>query len=468
MGDFCMQKKLLMLSVAAALSYSNPALSSNDYELLKQEIEQLKQSYETRIQALEQRLKTAEKQAHQANTTAQDTAKKVNVTGLKRTADNRTDNSFNPALSVILDGRYADFNNDPDAYELPGFALGGEAGLGKEGFSIGHTEITASANIDDQFYGELTVAIHEHDDETEVEVEQAYVQTLGLGNGLTVKAGRFYSAMGYINEQHEHAWDFADAPLIYRGLFGNQLYDDGVQVSYIAPTELFFQMGAELLSGDKFPAGGNSEGIGAWTAFANLGGDIGIEHSWSLGLSHWKADDIDGRTSGGHSHGGDSEEVPSFSGESKITALDLVYKWAPNGNPKNRNFKFQFEYFMRDEDGTITMLNSDPLETSTYDGDQSGWYAQAVYQFMPQWRTGFRYDQLDSDNIGSDSDILEEAGLDDEGHTPKRYSAMLEWLPSEYSRIRLQFNHDESYEESDNQVLLQYTHSLGSHGAHNF
>ncbi|MGB1702958.1 MAG: hypothetical protein ACPHFR_07530, partial [Cycloclasticus sp.] len=199
------------------------------------------------------------------------------------------------------------------------------------------------------------------------------------------------------------------------------------------------------------------------------GGDIGVEHSWLFGLSHWQANDIDGRTSGGHAHEGeDEEETPSFSGKSKINAVDFVYKWAPNGNPSQQNFKFQFEYFDRHEEGVITMLNSDPLEVTRYDGEQNGWYAQAVHQFKPQWRAGLRYDQLDSSNSGADTDILEEAGLDNEGHTPKRYSAMVEWLPSEFSRIRLQFNRDQSYEDTDNQLFLQYTHSLGSHGAHQY
>ena len=26
---------------------------------------------------------------------------------------------------------------------------------------------------------------------------------------------------------------------------------------------------------------------------------------------------------------------------------------------------------------------------------QSGWYVQGVYQFLPEWRAGLRYDQLD-------------------------------------------------------------------------
>lgn len=463
-----MRTPLLAAGLALAFLYSHPILADSDLSSLKQQLNQIKQHYEQRIQALENRLEAAEKNATHANSKV----KQIEETVIKSSTSKpafKNQNSFNPAISLILDGRYASFSNKPEEYELPGFALGGESGLGEEGFSLGHTELVASANIDDKFYGQAALALHDHEGSTEVELEEAFIQTIGLGNGVTVKGGRFFSAMGYLNEQHEHAWDFADAPLIYRGLFGHQLRDDGLQVSYIAPTDTFLQLGAEAFKGSRFPAGGESDNVGAWTAFANIGGDIGVEHSWLFGLSHWQANDIDGRTSGGHAHEGeDEEETPSFSGKSKINAVDFVYKWAPNGNPSQQNFKFQFEYFDRHEEGVITMLNSDPLEVTRYDGEQNGWYAQAVHQFKPQWRAGLRYDQLDSSNSGADTDILEEAGLDNEGHTPKRYSAMVEWLPSEFSRIRLQFNRDQSYEDTDNQLFLQYTHSLGSHGAHQY
>ena len=463
-----MRKALLTAAITAALFNSNLVFADSETQTIQQQLDALKKDYEQRIAALEERLLKAEQNTKQVNDKVQQVEVKLEQDITPRVAASGQ-NSFNPAISVILDGRHASFDNDPKDYELPGFALGPEAGLGEKGFSVGHTELVMSANIDDKFYGKMTIAVADHEGETEVELEEAFIQTLGLGNGLTIKAGRFYSEIGYLNQQHAHTWDFADAPLIYRGLFGNQLIDDGLQVTWIAPTDTYFQLGTELLSGSRFPAGGRTNGVGAWTAFADIGGDIGIEHSWQFGLSHWQANDINGRESGGHAHGGGAAETPSFSGESKINALDLVYKWAPNGNPKNQNFKFQFEYFDRREDGDVTMLNSGPpTEMTSYDGHQKGWYAQTTYKFKPQWQAGLRYDWLDSNNRGSDDDVLAEAGLDNEGHTPERYSVMLEWLPSEFSRVRLQYNRDNSYEEADNQIFLQYTMSLGSHGAHQF
>jgi len=157
-----------------------------------------------------------------------------------------------------------------------------------------------------------------------------------------------------------------------------------------------------------------------------------------------------------------------FEGDSKITGATAIYKWAPDGNYRERNVKLQFEYFNREEDGSLTLLNSSPLETSTLDSKQDGWYAQAVWKFARSWRTGLRYDKLDSDNTGSDTGVLDQAGLVTHGHQPQRVSIMAEWIPSEYSRIRLQYNRDDSYQLPDDQVYLQYTFSIGAHGAHAF
>jgi hypothetical protein len=46
---------------------------------------------------------------------------------------------------------------------------------------------------------------------------------------------------------------------------------------------------------------------------------------------------------------------------------------------------------------------------------------------------------------------------------------MVDWSPSEFSRIRLQFARDYSrMNEPDNQIFIQYIVSLGAHGAHTF
>ena len=125
-------------------------------------------------------------------------------------AQNQT---FNPDISLILDARYSHYMNDT-GYELPGFMLGGEAGPGEAGFSLGHSELVMSANIDDMYYGKMTAALHAGDEGSEFELEEAFIETIGLGHGAVVKAGRFFSSVGYLNQQPIHQWDFVDAPLI--------------------------------------------------------------------------------------------------------------------------------------------------------------------------------------------------------------------------------------------------------------
>ena len=424
-------------------SFPVAAISATDEELSK------------KIEILEQRLETVENQADVKSMSSQ-----------RQPAYQANDNSFNPAVSMILEGVYASYKNDPDDYALSGYALGGEAGLAPEGFSLGHSELIFSSNIDDKFFAQFTLAVAEHDGETEVDIEEAYFETLALDYGFIVRGGRFYSAIGYLNQQHQHAWDFYDAPLIYLGLFGNQYFEDGLRLSYLLPTDLFIELGSEVFSGGKYPAGGKHDDVGSWTAFLNVGGDIGVSQSWLSGISYWSADDIE-REYGSHDHG-TVGEVPLFEGDSHIIGFNAVYKWAPAGNYREQNLKLQFEYFKREEEGELTLQNSSPLEASSLSSRQDGWYAQAVWQFVRTWSVGIRYDLVDSDNTGSDTSVLDEAGLLSAGHEPKRASVMAQWQPSEYSRIRLQYNRDDSYTVTDDQLFLQYTFSMGAHGAHQF
>jgi hypothetical protein len=363
--------------------------------------------------------------------------------------------NFNPAISLILDGRLSNFSRDPSTYALPGFALGKETGPGDEGLRLGESELALSANIDDKFYGSLAAALTP---ENEVEVEEALFETIGLGYGATIKAGRFLSHVGYLNSVHAHAWDFADQPLVYRAMFGNQLNDDGVQLRWIAPTDLLLELGIEMFRGDDFPAGGAARtGKGTRTAFVHVGGDVGSSNAWRVGVSRVMADSH-------HRETGDESMPDLFSGTSKLTGVDVIWKWAPNGNPKSQNAKFQFEYWTRDENGTFDPASSGaPLD---YNGKQKGWYVQTVYQFVPRWRVGLRYDELDSNAVNA---ALAGTVLDNRGHSPTRTSVMVDFSNSEFSRLRFQVNKDESRaDQSDTQWYLQYIMSLGAHGAHTF
>lgn len=405
-------------------------------EQLQQQLDDLQHDYDRRLARIEKQLKQTQ-----------------------RATRTKKANAFNPAISLILNGGYASYSNNSGDYQLPGFALGGEAGLATEGFSLDESEMTLGANVDQVFYGQATFSLSDDAGKTSIDTEEAFFETLALPYGLKVKAGRFFSAIGYINGKHAHAWDFSDAPLVYRGLFGDQLKQDGVQTSWLLPTDTYILMGGEVGNGVHYPSAGGGANIGDWSAYIKTGGDIGISSSWQLGLSHWQANNIQNRASQGL-------DSPMFDGNSKINGIDAVYKWAPNGNPQQQNLKLQAEYFQRDESGQLNL--ADTAQNSSYNGAQQGWYAQAVYQFVPQWKVGLRYDRVSSDNTGSDKAVLDKAGLLENGHTAHRSSVMLAWRPSEFSRIRAQYNRDDSGSNTDNQLFLQYTMVMGAHGAHSY
>ena len=96
---------------------------------------------------------------------------------------------------------------------------------------------------------------------------------------------------------------------------------------------------------------------------------------------------------------------------------------------------------------------------------------QGIVQIMPRWRAGVRYDRLFADNTIDDPVPGTSLGdLADDGHDPQRWSAMVDFSNSEFSRFRLQVSRDDSRPgtSADDQVFLQYIFSLGSHPAHQF
>ena len=371
-----------------------------------------------------------------------------------------TGNAFNPAISLILDGHYASYSRDPAGYGLAGFQLDAEAGLPDEGLSLDETELVMSTNVDDKYYGVVTAAFEQSGGETSVGVEEAYFETLALPQGLKIKAGQFLSDVGYLNPIHAHAWDFNDAPLAYVAMLNTGYKDAGVQLSWVVPSTLYIQLGAELLRGDSFPGanGAANNGSGASTLLVHFGGDVGDATSWRAGVSHLTADASDRAT-----------DLPtgrvSFTGTSDLTIADFVWKWAKGGNSRDRYYVIQAEYLHRKENGDLTV--SAPLasdEIGPYSGTQDGFYVQGVYQFRPRWRVALRYDSLEASNdlgVTGPTPLLAD-------HEPSRISVMTDFSNSEFSRLRLQINRDDSRSTTDNQIVFQYLMSLGAHGAHRF
>jgi hypothetical protein len=448
------KKNLMALAVAAAqgLPQAAAAQSQDELKTLREQVKQL-----------DKRVQDAESTAQQAVVQAS-----RRPTG---------ENAMNPAVSLILNGTYGNLSQDPAGYKINGFVpTNGEVSPPNRGLSLGESELAISANVDHLFRG---TGIFSVSPENEIEVEEAYIQTLALSYGFTIKAGRFFSGVGYLNQIHAHAWDFTDTPLANKVFLGNQLSDDGIQLKWVAPTDLYFDVGVEAGRGRKFPAGPeggkNKNGFGSTNFFTHIGGDLGTGIAWQTGLSYLNTSPQDRTFDDVDSNGTDMTN--SFTGTSRLWVLDGILKWAPNHNPTYTSFKLQGEYFRRKENGDLTFdtagVSVPGTQTGGYESQQSGWYLQAIYQFVPLWRIGYRYDRLSAGTTRIDvvdSGAVPAADIPIlAAYNPTRQTVMVDWSPSEFSRIRLQFAQDKSRSDAtDNQIFLQYIMSLGAHGAHKF
>jgi hypothetical protein len=434
--------KIIAYITFAAFLWGSPAFAAeaSEIESLKKDFKNIKDSYEKRISDLENKADKNSLASDNQNLTR-------NIYG----------NKFNPSIGIILNGKYSAFSRKTS--EFSGFAVGEEGERGKEGFSIGESELNFSSNIDDKFFGSLTAAIVNEDGSDKIELEEAFVRTspgFGLPTGLEIKAGRAFWNLGYLNAHHAHTDDFADRPLPYRAFLNKSFNDDGAQISYVLPTDFYTEIGGGTFRGDDFPFG-SGDGTGSYSAYIRVGDDITKNQSYRIGFSTLSGESRGGRVT--------NEDNVTFIGNTDLYIADLRYNFAPTGNAKNQELTLQGEYFYRNENGTY----QDSVSSTgvvNFNDNNSGWYLQSVYKFKPQWRVGLRYSELLAAKTSSG---LVDSTLDSNNHDPKSYTAMIDWTNSEFSRIRLQYSREELTKNiQDNQITLQYVMSFGAHSAHKY
>jgi hypothetical protein len=316
--------------------------------------------------------------------------------------------------------------------------------------SIAESEVSLYADIDEKFFGQLTLTASNDHGQDHIGVENAYIETTSLPNGLGVRAGRFFSDIGYLNSHHAHTDSFYDRPLAYQAFLGGQYGDDGVQLHWLAPAPIFLQFGVEAFAGNNFPSGGGGHGgLGVLTGFVKAGGDINDDTSWLAGLSMLKSTTVDAED--------------GFSGDNKLYLVDGTIKWAPNGNLKDGGVTVRGEYMVDDRKGIysppLLLQPGQSAFAQPWNGQRRGGYLEAVYRINRTWELGYRYDKLWADSTGPYASNFD----------PSRNSVELSWLNSEFALIRLQLSHDlPNPFGSDNVLTLQYQVALGAHGAHAF
>jgi hypothetical protein len=249
------------------------------------------------------------------------------------------------------------------------------------------------------------------------EVEEAYLTTLALPAGLQLKAGKFKSPFGRLNQQHPHVWDFVDAPLALQRILGpDALSGAGADLAWLSPLPWFAELHA------------------AWQEVAP--GLAGEPQSTGLARLIQYFDLAEGTTLGVGLSGAWRLNGPS--GPKNIAGADLFLKIRPLAGRAYVTLQ-----------GEILGQN---LGVSGEDR-QGGGYAQVVWRSAPFWEFGARYDEAEAVDGGRE----------------RRWSALAGFLPSEFQRIRLQVAEDSLPGGRDGlEVLLHLEFSIGAHGAHPF
>ncbi len=389
---------------------------------------------------------------------------------------------FVPAISFIMDVSWLNRNLNglsAQGFDIPGFLYSGHTDghshsgsvlNGVKGFNLNYAELSLFATVDPYF--DLFTSFHLSEDS--FEIEEAYVSTRKLPHGFRLKIGKFLSSFGRFNAQHAHTWNFQELPLVYHVFFGEDgLNEKGVQLNWVAPLDFYLTLGCEIFQGENSASFGIEEADhsedhteeinvpGLLTLFAKTSVDIG-----------------DLVILGGASYaGGDSRSLHednggeySLAGRTNIFGFDITLKYLLDSY---RYISLQTEFMNRNFEGEISgFYNKEGLEEKNYQGtsisrSQSGFYSELVFRFSKLWRTAARMDMLNKNS-------LEIEGIDEElPENMKRYSLMIDYTPTEFSRIRLQYNYNKYlYYNGDlknfGELNLQLNISVGAHGAHPF
>ncbi len=335
----------------------------------------------------------------------------------------------------------------------------------KRGFSIPNTEIALDGAVDPYFKGFANILFKlDAENQTQVELEEAFLQTTSLPGNLQLKAGQFLAAFGRQNTQHPHQWAFADTPLILARTLGPEgLRNPGAQVSWLAPTSIYTEASLGIFDGAGGTAfgfrnpGEPGEGLhGRATTGRNPRGPGDLLYVPRLATS------IDLTEHQTLLAGVSAAFGPNDTGASRRTEIfgaDLYWKWRPSRARGGFPFvAWQTEALLQNFQAGADAAAGLPAENLR----DWGVYSQVIWGFRPRWVAGLRGEYADG-NVGADDEFDVFRG---ERH---RISPAVTFYPSEFSKIRLQYNYDRGEQfGTQHSVWLQVEFLLGAHGSHQF
>jgi hypothetical protein len=366
---------------------------------------------------------------------------------------------LNLGFAAIAD---AGWSTEPDVGSL----LLGDHDPRVRGFTVPNVELTLNGSVDPFFQGFANVAFGvDEEGETGLELEEAYFLTTALPWNLQVRGGQFFVELGRQNAQHPHAWAFVDQPLVLATLLGpDGLRGQGARISWLAPTSIYTEVLLSVL---------NSAGE---TAFSFQSGDSPAIHGgeprprsvenagdllWvprlttSLDLTETQTVVVGASAAfGPNSSGADAD--------TRIFGADVYWRWRSASQYQGFPFvSFQTEWLLRRYEAAARTSFDDPLVTLPAETLRDwGMYGEMLWGIQPRWVVGARGEVVRS----RDAAFASALRTDRYGLSPS-----ITWYPSEFSKLRLQYDLDHrdgiGYDHS---LWLQLEFIMGAHAAHRF
>lgn len=253
------------------------------------------------------------------------------------------------------------------------------------------------------------------------EVEEGYVEWVGLPGGLGLKLGRFHQQLGQVNRWHPHAFPFQSRPLPQLAFLGEEgLGQTGASVRWLAPfgggsgtyeaTVEVTRSENEVLFGASDRPSFLGHVNGFWQLSRSTDLDLGV--SWVGG----RYEDEDG-----------AFDRRVYSAEASLT-------WRPPERAKYRGFNLRGGVLVLDGPGK----------------DAVGSWGWGELRLDQSWLAGARYEWTENPADPTESSWLA--------------SPTLTWWQSEFVRVRAEYDLlGRADEPRQGRFLLQVTFAMGPH-----
>ncbi len=270
-----------------------------------------------------------------------------------------------------------------------------------------------------------------HEEHGGFEVEEGYVEWVGLPGGLGLTFGKFRQWFGTLNRWHPHALPGQTYPLPYLAFFGEEgLAQTGVSGHWLVPLSGFgtYEFWGELTAssnGSLFGASDRPSALGRFNAFWDLSRSTYFEVGVSTMSGPYEGPSADGTS------------IVESDWGTRVHGVDFTLSWRP---PERSRYR---EATLRG--GAVLGHIGNAVEPE----DARGYFAVGEYRLNRSWVLGGRYEFTENPLDPTESTWLA--------------APTLTWWQSEWVRLRAEFDYLQRPDETLQLFVLQATFSMGPH-----